>query len=533
MRDKSRVKLDELAASIQQQGLLNPIIITPISIGDTPISKESKDLKYFGIVVGERRFLAMKDILKYPQLTFGEHFRVREYETIEEMFFDMLSENLHRENVTVTAIRKIVQHLVEKVPPDEVCKRLGKSRSWLKQINVITKKVTPELQEQVVTGKKGSTPEGKVPTSTAYNIGRQFPINAPEADIRQQHQQMQMKLFDKITQEKLTPEESRCLIQRMKEHPESSIEEAVKDARANTRATRAMKIDMHDKIQLDGEYYIMSYSSGIIALFNTIDKQISTVQLFTERFYCQEHKSINCRCVLSLRKFQQKPNSKAILDLDTLLIQAPVEPPQFVPKLELSPTQRSEVPPVQNADQESPEEKDQWESIIPEEESIEEPNPTSEEPSEEESIEEGSSEPEDTEANGVEEAQPPEVPESPDPSPNPDQEVAQENPSSITPIDSSSTPEGSIPPIQVDIEPDEQSPIPEPSSTEPEPKKKIRQTELQEFLVTIRLEDPYTEKIEKYQNSRSLGTRDEAVTAIVKEYFDMRDVLTPAEKLKE
>jgi hypothetical protein len=343
---------------------------------------------------------------------------------------------------------------------------------------------------------------------------------------------MQMRLYDKITQDKLTPEQSREFISLMKDHPERNLDEAAKDAITNIQATRAVKVDMHTKIQLNGEYYIMSSSQGVITLFNTIDKQISTVQLFMHKFYCQQHKAINCRCVMALKNFQQKPSSKTILDLNALLVPDPPESVPFPSKPEQSPLSKAEVLPPSTESQETAIQ-EAWEPIIPEEKSIEEPNPPSEEPSEEESIEEGSSEPEGPEASGVEEAQPPEVPESPDPPSNIEQEIVQENPNSVTSIEPPNAPEGSIPPIQVDIEPDEQSQIPEHFSTEPEPKKKIRQTELQEFLVTIRLEDPYTEKIEHYRDSRALGTRDEAVSAIVKEYFDMREVLTPAEDIEK
>lgn len=103
--------IDELAASIKEHGVLQPIIVR-------------KSIKGYDIVVGERRFRASKaaKLKTIPAI-------IKEF-TEEEMMEIALIENLQREDLNpieeAQAYEKLIDHLG--VTQEELSKRIGKSR---------------------------------------------------------------------------------------------------------------------------------------------------------------------------------------------------------------------------------------------------------------------------------------------------------------------------------------------------------------------------------------------------------------------
>jgi hypothetical protein len=477
LRKQNPLRLDELAESIREQGLIHPIILTPINTGDKPIPREAaEDTKYFGIVIGERRFLAMRNILKYQTLTYQEHFKIRFYSSIDDMFIDMLSENLHRESIPIPAIRVMIQQILEHRPPEEVCRRLGKSRSWLKQINVIIRKVAPDLQEKIVTGKKGATPEGTIPLKTASTLGRKFPVTEVEPDKREQQEELQKILADKILQEKLSPEEAERFLDKMKSMPDANIDIMIQEARDEVRAGRALKAELQDKIQIDADYYLMSHSIGAVILYNIVDKTFSTIQLYTDRFLCLNHNSIGCRCIMALRKFQQKGKDK--FDIGSLIITPPTpQVPEVSTKSTLTEEKITPEPPIITEIKEE---------IQPE--LIQTPEPI---------IEETGDNATDNEPEVIEEGSP--------------------QASEPTQKPATKTPEQSLPregfflhrPTKVKSSPTKVDEV----------KKPTRQTTLAEFSVKITIEDHYYQKLRNFASQDNM-TEDEAVAFIIKDYFD-------------
>ena len=107
-------KLEELATSIKEHGVFQPIII-------------KKSIKGYEIIAGERRVKASTKagLEKVPAI-------VRDF-TDEEMMEIALLENLQRENLNsieeATAYRKLLDNL--SLTQEELVKKLGKSRSHI------------------------------------------------------------------------------------------------------------------------------------------------------------------------------------------------------------------------------------------------------------------------------------------------------------------------------------------------------------------------------------------------------------------
>lgn len=106
--------LEELASSIKEHGVFQPIIVKP-------------SIKGYEIIAGERRVKAslLAGLKEIPAI-------VREFSDAEMMEIALL-ENLQRENLTsieeANAYKKLAETL--NLTQDELAKRVGKSRSYI------------------------------------------------------------------------------------------------------------------------------------------------------------------------------------------------------------------------------------------------------------------------------------------------------------------------------------------------------------------------------------------------------------------
>lgn len=111
-------KLEELAQSIKENGVLQPIIV------------RKSDLLGYELLAGERRFQASKLAGKtyIPAL-------IREY-TDQEMMTLSILENLQRENLNPVEEARSLTQLSEKLglTHEEIAKTLGKSRSYVSNL---------------------------------------------------------------------------------------------------------------------------------------------------------------------------------------------------------------------------------------------------------------------------------------------------------------------------------------------------------------------------------------------------------------
>jgi ParB family chromosome partitioning protein len=160
----SKAGLDELADSIRQVGLLEPIIVRPYQ-GE------------YQVVVGERRYRAAQqaglDVV--PAI-------VRDYTDDEVMELNLV-ENIQREDLTAVEKGNLCKQLLQKFPskyPSQtaLARRLGfdpKSiNAWLQSSGMpdeVQRLIAPETARRAV-------PKGKVDYDTAVRISRQ--IKEPE-----------------------------------------------------------------------------------------------------------------------------------------------------------------------------------------------------------------------------------------------------------------------------------------------------------------------------------------------------------------
>ena len=135
--------LEELAESIKEHGVLQPVVVR-------------KQGKGYELVVGERRFRAAKMALQkeIPAI-------IREFDQQQMMELAIL-ENLQREDLTALEEAEAYQNLMEnlKFTQEQLAQRLGKSRPYIaNQVRLLSlpKDVQQLIAEQIITPGHGRT----------------------------------------------------------------------------------------------------------------------------------------------------------------------------------------------------------------------------------------------------------------------------------------------------------------------------------------------------------------------------------------
>lgn len=135
--------LEELAESIKEHGVLQPVVVR-------------KQGKGYELVVGERRFRAAKMTLQkeIPAI-------IREFDQQQMMELAIL-ENLQREDLTALEEAEAYQNLMENLnfTQEQLAQRLGKSRPYIaNQVRLLSlpKDVQQLIAEQIITPGHGRT----------------------------------------------------------------------------------------------------------------------------------------------------------------------------------------------------------------------------------------------------------------------------------------------------------------------------------------------------------------------------------------
>ncbi len=177
--------LKELAASIKEHGVFQPIIV-------------KKSIKGYDIIAGERRVKASKiaELTEIPAI-------VRDFND-EEMMEIALLENLERENLTPLEEAEAYKNLIDKLnlTQEELAKKIGKSRSYI--TNTLGILSLPEKVKTLINEKKLTMGHAKV----LSKIGSPEEIDA---------------LADKVVEEGLSVHDLEDLIN--KEKPEKKIKQ--------------------------------------------------------------------------------------------------------------------------------------------------------------------------------------------------------------------------------------------------------------------------------------------------------------------
>ena len=220
-------RLAELAKSISEVGLLEPIIVRPVA-------------DEFEVVVGERRYRASQQVglEKVPAI-------VREYDDDKVVQLNLI-ENVQREELSAIEKGNVCRYLLDNCPdlyPNQnaVAERIGVSgetiSAWLRSAEVIPDEVQKLIAPSTVSG---SVPEGKIDYATALKIGRS--IKEPEK---------QVEMIRKLAEKHVPVKDRAQVIEKMAREPDRPVEEVMEEV---AEAPYELQFFAYDKkLIVDGE----------------------------------------------------------------------------------------------------------------------------------------------------------------------------------------------------------------------------------------------------------------------------------------
>jgi ParB family chromosome partitioning protein len=228
-------RLNELAASIREVGLLEPIIVRPVN-------------DEYEVVVGERRYRASQQasLEKIPAI-------VREYSDDEVVQLNLI-ENIQREELNAIEKGKVCKYLLENCPekyPSQsaIAQKIGVSSNtislWLKTVKVIPQEVQKYVAPSTISGQ---VPDGKIDYLTAMKVGRS--VEGSEKKV---------EAIKKLAEKRLPVKERDQVIKKMALEPEKPIEEVIEEV---SEIPFEMQFAAHDKeALLDGTKTQISMTS--------------------------------------------------------------------------------------------------------------------------------------------------------------------------------------------------------------------------------------------------------------------------------
>lgn len=139
-REFDQKSLEELAESIDTQGLIQPIIVREITLDGE---------KKYELIAGERRLRAVRDILGMERIK-----AIIQTMTDTQSEEAALVENIQRADLNVIEQTRAIISLMDKegLTQEQVAKRLGKSRSDISNLTRLMKLCEP-VQEMLASGK--------------------------------------------------------------------------------------------------------------------------------------------------------------------------------------------------------------------------------------------------------------------------------------------------------------------------------------------------------------------------------------------
>ena len=198
-------RLNELAESIKEVGLLEPIIVRPVD-------------SEFEVVVGERRYRASQ------QAGLKRIFAiVREYSDDEVVQLNLI-ENIQREDLNAVEKGKVCKYLLDECPEKypsrtAVAEKIGVSTDavslWLKTFEVVPEEVQKLVAPSTVSG---DIPEGKIDYLTAVKASRV--IKEPER---------QVEVIKKLAEKRLPMKERAQVIEKAALEPKRPLEEVIEE----------------------------------------------------------------------------------------------------------------------------------------------------------------------------------------------------------------------------------------------------------------------------------------------------------------
>lgn len=194
-------RLNELAESIREVGLLEPLIVRHFEDG-------------YEVVVGERRYRASQqaNLKTVPVI-------IRDY-TDDQVIELNLIENIQREDLSVVEKARSCKQLRDKFPEkyptwEKVAEKIGVSFEAVK-IWVRTLSLPEEVQKLVAPRETHRVPEGRIDYQTALHVIER--IKEPEK---------QVEMAREIAERRIPQREAQRIIREVVREPEKSIEEVI------------------------------------------------------------------------------------------------------------------------------------------------------------------------------------------------------------------------------------------------------------------------------------------------------------------
>ncbi len=213
----SKSGLDDLAASIKQYGILEPIIVRPVN-------------SHYEVVVGERRYRAAQQagLDEVPVI-------IRSYDDDEVMEINLV-ENVQREDLSAVEKAKLCQELRERYPDkyvgwDIIATRIGVEvdtvRAWVRTLNL-----PEQVQERIAARELKRVPEGKIDYRTALDIAEKIkdPERQVEVATHLAEERMPREVVREVIRRAATPTETPQPVAQI-------VQEAVREPRASLAFT--------------------------------------------------------------------------------------------------------------------------------------------------------------------------------------------------------------------------------------------------------------------------------------------------------
>jgi len=218
--------LNELAASIREVGLLEPIIVRPVD-GE------------YEVVVGERRYRASQQA-GLEKI----HAIIREYSDDEVVQLNLI-ENVHRDELNAIEKGNVCKYLLENCPekyPSQsaIAKKIGIGSNavslWLRTVEVVPQEAQRYVAPSTISGE---VPEGKIDYQTAVKVGRS--VEEPEKRV---------EVIKKLAEKRLPVKERAEVIKKVALEPEKPIEDVIEEV---AEAPYEMRFTTDDKkLLIDG-----------------------------------------------------------------------------------------------------------------------------------------------------------------------------------------------------------------------------------------------------------------------------------------
>jgi len=213
-------RLNELATSIREVGLLEPIIVRPVD-GE------------YEVVVGERRYRASQQagLEKVPAI-------IREYRDDEVVQLNLI-ENVQREELNAIEKGNVCKYLLENCPKkypsqNAIAKKIGVGSNavslWLRTVEVVPQEAQIYVAPSTISRQ---VPEGKIDYQTAVKVGRS--VEEPEKRV---------EVIRKLAEKRLPVKERKEVIKKVALEPEKPVEKVIEEV---AEAPHEMRFAADDK----------------------------------------------------------------------------------------------------------------------------------------------------------------------------------------------------------------------------------------------------------------------------------------------